>query len=128
MAHDSADVWSRRRLFSLRADGRLVEQSGVPPDYFSATGQLWGTPVYRWWLHRLTGFRWWLARLMRQLELMDLLRLDHFRALEAYWSVPGGDLTAENGPGAPRRGAPLLRRLWGAAAAGGGSSPAGGCP
>ena len=112
VAHDSADVWSNRRLFSLRDDGGLVEQSGVPPDYFSASGQLWGTPVYRWWVHRLTGFRWWLARLMRQLELMDLLRLDHFRALEAYWSVPGGDATAENGTWCASPGRSLLDGLW----------------
>jgi 4-alpha-glucanotransferase len=111
VAHDSADVWSHRSLFSLRADGGLVEQSGVPPDYFAATGQLWGTPVYRWWVHRLSGFRWWLARLMRQLELMDLLRLDHFRALESYWSVPGGDATAENGTWRPSPGRSLLAGL-----------------
>ncbi|KAF0654126.1 4-alpha-glucanotransferase [Cyanobium sp. Copco_Reservoir_LC18] len=111
VAHDSADVWSQRRLFSLRAGGGLVEQSGVPPDYFSATGQLWGTPVYRWWVHRLTGFRWWLQRLQRQLELMDLLRLDHFRALEAYWSVPGADATAEHGCWRPSPGGALLARL-----------------
>ena len=97
VAHDSADVWSHRRLFSVRGDGRLRSQSGVPPDYFAATGQLWGTPVYRWPLHRLTGFRWWLRRLERQLELFDCLRLDHFRALEAAWCVPGGDRTAEHG-------------------------------
>ena len=112
VAHDSADVWSHRHLFSLRTDGGLVEQSGVPPDYFAATGQLWGTPVYRWWRHRLSGFRWWLQRLQRQLELMDLLRLDHFRALEAYWSVPGGDTTAEHGTWRPSPGRALLRRLW----------------
>ncbi|MBW4531466.1 MAG: 4-alpha-glucanotransferase [Aphanothece saxicola GSE-SYN-MK-01-06B] len=112
VAHDSADVWSHRRLFSLRSDGGLVEQSGVPPDYFAATGQLWGTPVYRWWRHRLSGFTWWLQRLQRQLELMDLLRLDHFRALEAYWSVPGADVTAEHGTWRPSPGRALLHRLW----------------
>ncbi len=112
VAHDSADVWSHRRLFSLRSDGSLVEQSGVPPDYFAATGQLWGTPVYRWWGHRLSGFAWWLQRLQRQLELMDLLRLDHFRALEAYWSVPGADVTAEHGTWRPSPGRALLHRLW----------------
>ncbi len=112
VAHDSADVWSRPALFSLAAGGRLQEQSGVPPDYFSATGQLWGTPVYRWSLHTLTGFRWWLARLERQLELFDLLRLDHFRALQAYWSVPGGDATAEHGLWKPSPGWPLLALLW----------------
>jgi len=111
VAHDSADVWSHRRLFSAAADGRLSMQSGVPPDYFSATGQLWGTPVYRWPLHRLTRFRWWLRRLERQLSLVDLLRLDHFRALEAAWCVPGADSTAEHGSWRPSPGGSLLRRL-----------------
>ncbi|WP_413324965.1 4-alpha-glucanotransferase [Synechococcus sp. MIT S9503] len=97
VARDSADVWSHRPLFSIAADGRLREQSGVPPDYFSATGQLWGTPVYSWSRHRRTGFRWWRDRLRRQWDLADRLRLDHFRALASYWSVPGGDTTAMNG-------------------------------
>ena len=112
VAHDSADVWAHRALFSLRADGSLTAQSGVPPDYFSATGQLWGTPVYRWPLHLLSGFRWWLARLQRQFALFDLLRLDHFRALQAYWRVPGGDSTAEHGSWQPSPGGPLLTLLW----------------
>jgi 4-alpha-glucanotransferase len=111
VAHDSADVWSHRHLFSAGSDGRLSEQSGVPPDYFSATGQLWGTPVYRWPLHRLTRFRWWLRRLERQLSLFDLLRLDHFRALEAAWCVPGSDRTAEHGRWRPSPGRSLLRKL-----------------
>jgi 4-alpha-glucanotransferase len=111
VAHDSADVWAHRDLFSLALDGSLQQQSGVPPDYFSATGQLWGTPVYRWWRHRLAGFRWWLLRLERQLELFDLLRLDHFRALEAYWGVPGTADTAEHGSWKPSPGGALLERL-----------------
>ncbi|MEB3266069.1 MAG: 4-alpha-glucanotransferase [Cyanobacteriota bacterium] len=113
VAHDSADVWSHPQLFSLAPGGALTAQSGVPPDYFSATGQLWGTPVYRWWRHRLSGFHWWLARLGRQLELVDLLRLDHFRALEAYWRVPGADRTAEHGQWVPSPGAALLQGLVG---------------
>ncbi len=113
VAHDSADVWSHRRLFSVRRDGSLVTQSGVPPDYFAATGQLWGTPVYRWPLHRLTGFRWWIRRLERQLELVDLLRLDHFRALEAAWWVAGEAGTAIEGRWHPSPGEALLRRLRG---------------
>lgn len=112
VAHDSADVWAHRALFSLRADGSLTAQSGVPPDYFSATGQLWGTPVYRWPLHLLTGFHWWLARLGRQFELFDVLRLDHFRALQAFWSVPGGESTAEHGRWRWFPGWPLLALLW----------------
>jgi len=111
VAHDSADVWSHRPLFSAAADGSLSQQSGVPPDYFSATGQLWGTPVYRWPLHHLTRFRWWIRRLERQLNLVDLLRLDHFRALEAAWCVPGGDRTAERGRWRPSPGQSLLRKL-----------------
>lgn len=111
VAHDSAEAWSRRGLFSLDREGRLLEQSGVPPDYFSETGQLWGTPVYRWWVHRLTGFRWWLQRLERQLELFDLLRLDHFRALEAYWSVAGDATTAIEGEWRSSPGESLLRLL-----------------
>ena len=112
VAHDSADVWSHPLLFSMAPDGRLEEQSGVPPDYFSASGQLWGTPVYHWQRHWLSGFGWWINRLARQLDLFDLLRLDHFRALEAYWSVPGGDATAENGCWRPSPGRSLLRLLW----------------
>jgi 4-alpha-glucanotransferase len=111
VAHDSVDVWCHPSLFDLAPDGTLRAQSGVPPDYFSATGQLWGTPVYRWRRHAIEGFRWWLNRLQRQLELFDLLRLDHFRALESYWSVPGGDPTAENGHWVSSPGTWLLRLL-----------------
>ena len=111
VAHDSADVWSRPGLFSLDGAGGLSEQSGVPPDYFAATGQLWGTPVYRWWSHRLSRFRWWLDRLQRQLDLYDRLRLDHFRALQAFWSVPGSESTAVNGQWRPSPGWALLGRL-----------------
>lgn len=111
VAHDSADVWRRPGLFTVGPDGLLISQSGVPPDYFSATGQLWGTPVYRWWRHWLGGFRWWLERLDRQLDLFDLLRLDHFRALEAFWCVPGGDQTAERGVWVASPGGPLLDLL-----------------
>ena len=115
VAHDSADVWSHPCLFSLAEDdsgGRLEAQSGVPPDYFSDTGQLWGTPVYRWPRHWLSGFAWWLGRLSRQLQLFDLLRLDHFRALQAYWRVPGDDRTAQNGSWQPSPGTALLALLW----------------
>ena len=112
VAHDSADVWSRPQLFELGEGGALRQQSGVPPDYFSATGQLWGTPVYHWPQHWLGGFRWWLRRLQRQLELFDRLRLDHFRALEGFWSVPGGDPTAEGGRWRRSPGGPLLALLW----------------
>ena len=111
VAHDSVDVWQEPDLFSLGAEGQLLSQSGVPPDYFSATGQLWGTPVYRWSRHWLGGFSWWLDRLERQLELFDLLRLDHFRALEAFWNVPGGEQTAQNGSWVAAPGDVLLELL-----------------
>ena len=111
VARDSADVWSHRALFSIAADGRLRLQSGVPPDYFSATGQLWGTPVYSWARHRLTKFRWWRNRLKRQWRLADRLRLDHFRALAGFWAVPGDDATAQNGVWQRSPGYDLLRLL-----------------
>ena len=112
VAHDSADVWCHRSLFSVRPNGELSQQSGVPPDYFSETGQLWGTPVYRWTRHWFTGFGWWLQRLRRQLSLFDLLRLDHFRALAAFWCVPGSAPTAEHGTWRPSPGWLLLALLW----------------
>ncbi|MFY8148432.1 MAG: 4-alpha-glucanotransferase [Prochlorococcaceae cyanobacterium] len=128
VAHDSADVWRHRPLFSLRFDGSLDRQSGVPPDYFLATGQLWGTPVYRWSVHWLGGFRWWLRRLLRQLELFDRVRLDHFRALQACWSIPGADATAEHGVWCPSPGRPLLGLLWLCCAWGRGLLPDGRLP
>ncbi len=97
MAHDSADVWSHRDLFELDEHGRPLRVAGVPPDYFSATGQLWGNPLYRW--HRLaeTGYAWWIDRLRWTLLLVDMIRVDHFRGFEAYWAVPAGEKTAQNG-------------------------------
>ena len=111
VARDSADVWSHQGLFSILQGGELEIQSGVPPDYFSSTGQLWGTPVYRWWRHRLSGFHWWRSRFVRQWQQVDLLRLDHFRALASYWAVPGSDSTAEHGEWRSSPGAALLKRL-----------------
>jgi 4-alpha-glucanotransferase len=95
--HDSADVWAARGLFRLDARDRPLAVSGVPPDYFSATGQLWGHPVYRWETHRRTRYDWWVRRIARQLELCDYLRIDHFRGLVAYWEVPAGEKTAARG-------------------------------
>ena len=111
MSSDSADVWSNRSLFTVKENGQLTTQSGVPPDYFSETGQLWGSPVYRWGQHRITRFQWWRRRIARQREFVDLLRLDHFRALAAFWAVPGADSTAENGQWQPSPGHALLRKL-----------------
>ncbi len=95
--HDSADCWSAPDCFKLGPDGMPLAVSGVPPDYFSATGQLWGTPVYDWEALEKRGFDWWLARVERNLALFDMLRIDHFRGLVAYWEVPSGETTAMNG-------------------------------
>ncbi len=111
VSRDSADVWSNRSLFSVFPEGELEFQSGVPPDYFSNTGQLWGTPVYRWKNHQNSEFRWWRSRFARHWQQMDLLRLDHFRALYSYWSVPGDKETAEDGEWLPSPGSELLELL-----------------
>ncbi len=97
VSRDSVDVWSNKSLFSINETGRVFTQSGVPPDYFSETGQLWGTPVYRWRKHKITKFKWWRERVKRHFNLVDLLRVDHFRALDSFWAVSGSDLTAKNG-------------------------------
>ena len=97
VAHDSADVWSHPELFHLAADGHPSFVAGVPPDYFSATGQLWGNPLYRWDVIARTGYRWWIERFRDSLALVDLVRLDHFRGFEAYWEVPGDAKTASSG-------------------------------
>ncbi len=111
VSRDSSDVWSNRSLFSILPEGKLNSQSGVPPDYFSSTGQLWGTPVYQWSKHSETQFRWWRRRFIHHLNQVDLLRVDHFRAFESYWSVPGDKTTAEEGFWQPAPGAELLRLL-----------------
>jgi len=97
VAHDSADVWANRDLFQLDERGSLLVQAGVPPDYFSETGQLWGNPLYRWDVLRRQGYRWWIDRMRAALGMFDVVRLDHFRGFEAYWEVPGADTTAING-------------------------------
>ena len=97
VAHDSADVWSHPELFCLDEMGRPTVVSGVPPDYFSATGQLWGNPIYRWDLLAANGYKWWIDRFRASLSLFDMVRLDHFRGFESYWEVPGSETTAING-------------------------------
>lgn len=97
VALDSADVWSSRNLFQLDSRGYPTSVAGVPPDYFSATGQLWGNPLYDWDYHAETSYKWWIARIRRQLTMTDYLRIDHFRGFEAYWSVPADEETAVNG-------------------------------
>ena len=97
VAHDSADAWANPDLFYLDNHGRCTVVAGVPPDYFSATGQLWGNPLYRWDEHKRTGYKWWIARMKNVLELVDIVRIDHFRGFEAYWEIPGDAETAING-------------------------------
>ncbi len=97
VAHDSADVWANPGLFYLNKNGTPSVKAGVPPDYFSPTGQLWGNPLYRWDIHREQGYQWWLERIRLILEMVDIIRLDHFRGFAGYWEVPGRAKTAVHG-------------------------------
>ena len=96
-AYDSADVWANPELFKLDKKRKPVKVAGVPPDYFSSTGQLWGNPVYDWKAHEKQDFCWWKARLRHALEIYDTVRIDHFRGIDRYYEIPFGDETAENG-------------------------------
>ncbi len=105
VAHDSADVWAHRSLFKLDHAGKPKFVAGVPPDYFSKTGQMWGNPLYHWGRNKAEEFHWWMLRLKTLLGLVDIIRIDHFRGFEAYWSIPFGEKTAvkgswQKGPGA----------------------------
>ena len=97
LALDSADVWLHQELFKLNSDGSPTVVSGVPPDYFSKTGQLWGNPIYNWDAMREDGFAWWIERIRHTLKMFDVARIDHFLGFAAAWEVPGGDPTAEHG-------------------------------
>ena len=97
VAPDSADVWAQPAQFCLDPDGQPSAAAGVPPDYFSADGQLWGNPLYRWDRMKADGFGWWIRRIDGAGKLYDVIRVDHFRGFEAYWAVPYGETTAKNG-------------------------------
>jgi 4-alpha-glucanotransferase len=97
VAHDSADVWTNADQFKLDQDGRPIVVAGVPPDYFSATGQLWGNPLYDWERMLADGFKWWIERVRATLQIVDIARIDHFRGFAAGWEIPGEDRTAERG-------------------------------
>ncbi|MFH0879668.1 MAG: 4-alpha-glucanotransferase, partial [Lentisphaerota bacterium] len=97
VAHDSADVWAHPDLFYLDERGFPTIVAGVPPDYFSTTGQLWGNPLYRWDVHKQTGYKWWILRMKKILEMVDIVRIDHFRGFEKYWEIPGYEKTAIHG-------------------------------
>ncbi len=111
VAHDSADVWAHPELFQLDEDLNPVAVAGVPPDYFSPTGQLWGNPLYDWETLRRTGFAWWIQRIRHALKLADLVRIDHFRGFVAYWAVPAGASTAESGHWEKAPGEELFRKI-----------------
>jgi 4-alpha-glucanotransferase len=111
VAHDSADVWANQALFMLDEDGRAEVVSGVPPDYFSETGQRWGNPLYRWDAMRENGFSWWVDRFRRTLEWVDVVRVDHFRGFESYWRIPAEEETAVHGEWCTGPGAELFHAL-----------------
>ncbi|OGT23194.1 MAG: 4-alpha-glucanotransferase, partial [Gallionellales bacterium RIFOXYB12_FULL_54_9] len=108
VAYQSADVWSHRELFELDESGTSTVVAGVPPDYFSETGQLWGNPLYRWDEHEKTAYAWWIKRMQHAFVHFDWVRVDHFRGFAAYWEVPAGELTAINGRWMPGPGAKLF--------------------
>lgn len=110
VAHDSADVWANQHMFFLDADGHRTVQAGVPPDYFSRDGQLWGNPLYRWDVMQADGYGWWIDRLRRELKKFDAVRLDHFVAFSRYWEVPMHAETARTGRYVDVPGADFLTR------------------
>lgn len=112
VGHDSADVWAQQHYFSLDTHGNPLTVAGVPPDYFSETGQHWGNPHYNWDEMTADGFLWWQARLKTQLQLFDLIRIDHFRGFEAFWEIPAGSRDARAGKWVKAPGAALLRACF----------------
>jgi 4-alpha-glucanotransferase len=111
VAHDSAEVWAHREQFRLDAGGHPTAVAGVPPDYFSATGQRWGNPLYDWARMQQDGFRWWSERLATELSRFDLVRIDHFRGFEACWEIPASEPTAVHGQWIPAPGTALFDAL-----------------
>ncbi len=115
VSFDSADVWANRELFALDPDTLdPAQMAGVPPDYFSATGQLWGNPVYDWETNAQTGYRWWIKRFRHLFTMVDWVRIDHFRGFESFWAVPQGEETAINGDWVPGPGAAFFEAVQGA--------------
>lgn len=111
VAHNSSDVWSNRDIFLLDEQWQPKLVGGVPPDYFSATGQLWGNPLFDWNSMKQNNYSWWMARLHFNLKLFDLVRIDHFRGLESFWAIPAGEKTAVNGSWMKANGDELLQLL-----------------
>jgi 4-alpha-glucanotransferase len=111
IALDSADAWSHPELLVIDQDGQPLNVAGVPPDYFSEDGQLWGNPLYDWDYHRSSGFAWWIQRMQHAASLSQLVRVDHFRGFESYWSVPNGSKTARSGAWLPGPGDALFEAM-----------------
>ena len=111
VASDSADAWAHPELFQLDEHGRPSAVAGCPPDGFSATGQLWGNPLYRWDYHKKTGYQWWLERLAACFELYDIVRIDHFRGFGELVGLRYGDTTAANGKWMPGPGMDILNAI-----------------
>jgi 4-alpha-glucanotransferase len=111
IAHQSAEVWARQNLFELDAAGRPTVVAGVPPDAFSDTGQHWGNPLYRWSAHKAEAFAWWVERIRRTFELVDIVRIDHFRGFAAYWEIKATETTAVNGRWVNGPGAALFKAI-----------------
>jgi len=112
VAHESADVWSHPEFFQLDSDGHPLFVAGVPPDYFSETGQLWGNPLYRWDVMKDDGYLWWMNRISSALNSFDMVRIDHFRGFSAYWSVPATETTAKKGQWIPGPGMDFFSRVF----------------
>jgi 4-alpha-glucanotransferase len=111
IAYLSAEVWANQHLFELDAKGRPTVVAGVPPDFFSATGQRWGNPLYRWAAHTKDGYAWWVERIRRTFELVDIVRIDHFRGFAGYWEIPASEPTAQKGRWVPGPGEPLFKAI-----------------
>ena len=111
VAMDSADAWAHPELFQLDEDGRLAAVAGVPPDAFTADGQLWGNPLYDWAYHKRTNYAWWVRRVRHALSIYDILRIDHFRGFDTYWAIPAGDKNARGGKWEQGPGMDLFRAL-----------------
>jgi len=111
IAYDSSDLWANKDLFTVDEEGKLTFVAGVPPDYFSATGQLWGNPLYKWDVMEKDDFIWWRKRFSSLFEVVDIVRIDHFRGFEAFWKIPGDAKTAQNGKWTKAPGEKLFKSL-----------------
>jgi 4-alpha-glucanotransferase len=111
IAYQSAEVWARQDLFELGDDQLPFVIAGVPPDYFSSTGQRWGNPLYRWSAHEQEGYAWWIERLRKTIEMVDIVRIDHFRGFAGYWEIPASEQTAINGRWMPGPGEKLFKAI-----------------